>query len=251
MKLKDLKISLVSRMDRLVDVFGDEAEVHGGKVVALLADLRPPTQQTTELVNVATKKSDAPKPCRSPYCECSEGKCTHPGMYDAREGARTGKSAILRSFAEAYGRNLHEATLPPVTQADVMGTAVPSVKEVKDVLVDSLKRPRAWAIAGYTRGLSAAFADNADRQHANHMLASLDPEHLTRIHDGAPPSPGWWPISLFGVPRAARWWDGERWSRPALPHWPTNDAAIAATKAALTGVQWRHRPLDWPVQSFT
>lgn len=21
----------------------------------------------------------------SPYCECSEGKCTHPGYYDARE----------------------------------------------------------------------------------------------------------------------------------------------------------------------
>ncbi len=24
------------------------------------------------------------KPCRSPYCECTEGKCTHPGCYDAR-----------------------------------------------------------------------------------------------------------------------------------------------------------------------
>ena len=24
------------------------------------------------------------KPCRSPYCECDEGKCTHPGFYDAR-----------------------------------------------------------------------------------------------------------------------------------------------------------------------
>ncbi len=23
-------------------------------------------------------------PCRSPYCECSAGKCTHPGFYDAR-----------------------------------------------------------------------------------------------------------------------------------------------------------------------
>jgi hypothetical protein len=24
------------------------------------------------------------KPCRSPYCECSQGQCTHPGFYDAR-----------------------------------------------------------------------------------------------------------------------------------------------------------------------
>lgn len=23
-------------------------------------------------------------PCRSPYCECDVGKCTHPGFYDAR-----------------------------------------------------------------------------------------------------------------------------------------------------------------------
>jgi hypothetical protein len=24
------------------------------------------------------------KPCRSPYCECSDDKCSHPGCYDAR-----------------------------------------------------------------------------------------------------------------------------------------------------------------------
>jgi len=24
------------------------------------------------------------RPCRSPYCECDHGKCTHPGCYDAR-----------------------------------------------------------------------------------------------------------------------------------------------------------------------
>lgn len=28
--------------------------------------------------------ADAQKPCRSPYCECAEGQCTHPGCYDAR-----------------------------------------------------------------------------------------------------------------------------------------------------------------------
>lgn len=26
----------------------------------------------------------ASKPCRSPYCECDIGKCTHPGFHDAR-----------------------------------------------------------------------------------------------------------------------------------------------------------------------
>jgi hypothetical protein len=26
-------------------------------------------------------------PCRSPYCECDVGKCTHPGCYDARSEA--------------------------------------------------------------------------------------------------------------------------------------------------------------------
>ena len=24
------------------------------------------------------------RPCRSPYCECDVGKCSHPGCYDAR-----------------------------------------------------------------------------------------------------------------------------------------------------------------------
>lgn len=24
------------------------------------------------------------RPCRSPYCECEPGKCTHPGFHDAR-----------------------------------------------------------------------------------------------------------------------------------------------------------------------
>lgn len=27
------------------------------------------------------------KPCKSPYCECDEGKCSHPGFYDARSQA--------------------------------------------------------------------------------------------------------------------------------------------------------------------
>lgn len=29
-------------------------------------------------------KTHAPKPCRSPYCECTPHQCSHPGYYDAR-----------------------------------------------------------------------------------------------------------------------------------------------------------------------
>lgn len=36
-------------------------------------------------VEVDVPEEPAPKrPCRSPYCECSPGQCTHPGCYDAR-----------------------------------------------------------------------------------------------------------------------------------------------------------------------
>jgi flavin-dependent thymidylate synthase len=31
-----------------------------------------------------TKLQTGLKPCRSPYCECEPGKCTHPGFFDAR-----------------------------------------------------------------------------------------------------------------------------------------------------------------------
>ncbi len=31
-----------------------------------------------------TTKDEALKPCRSPYCECAVGQCSHPGCYDAR-----------------------------------------------------------------------------------------------------------------------------------------------------------------------
>jgi hypothetical protein len=31
------------------------------------------------------KRGDVPlRPCRSPYCECSQGQCSHPGCFDAR-----------------------------------------------------------------------------------------------------------------------------------------------------------------------
>lgn len=34
--------------------------------------------------NKEAKEQPALRPCRSPYCECSVGQCSHPGFYDAR-----------------------------------------------------------------------------------------------------------------------------------------------------------------------
>ena len=38
------------------------------------------------------------KPCRSPYCECTKGKCTHPGFYDARHVKFKWKGNEMDSF---------------------------------------------------------------------------------------------------------------------------------------------------------
>lgn len=46
------------------------------------------TRAGIEPVDVSLVKNPAPgcelKPCRSPYCECPVGQCSHPGSYDAR-----------------------------------------------------------------------------------------------------------------------------------------------------------------------
>src|SRR6185312_124007 len=50
-------------------------------------------------------------PCRSPYCECAEGKCTHPGFYDARgeeQGGAAGEPKSLEALLGEYSRG--EAT---------------------------------------------------------------------------------------------------------------------------------------------
>lgn len=44
------------------------------------------------------------KPCRSPYCECEPGKCTHPGFRDARH------EAVESADEEDRLRALFEAT---------------------------------------------------------------------------------------------------------------------------------------------
>lgn len=37
-----------------------------------------------KLISASPLVSPNRSPCRSPYCECSPGQCSHPGCYDAR-----------------------------------------------------------------------------------------------------------------------------------------------------------------------
>lgn len=48
-----------------------------------------------------------PRPCRSPYCECTAGQCTHPGCYDARGEPFTPPTQELKSSnpKDALGAN--------------------------------------------------------------------------------------------------------------------------------------------------
>lgn len=61
------------------------------------------------------EKPVALKPCRSPYCECTVGQCTHPGCYDAR----------------------HEAFTPPADEQEEIARA----EEAIDVLKQALAAP--------------------------------------------------------------------------------------------------------------
>jgi|GEM_PF-2619660 len=46
------------------------------------------------------------KPCRSPYCECERGKCTHPGFRDARhEPVKPLDEDRLRTIFESLNRD--------------------------------------------------------------------------------------------------------------------------------------------------
>jgi hypothetical protein len=56
------------------------------------------------LTKMAADKPYTPlKPCRSPYCECAEGKCTHPGFYDARGSSEptTAAECLAASYEES------------------------------------------------------------------------------------------------------------------------------------------------------
>lgn len=48
---------------------------------------------------------------------------------------------------------------------------------------------------------------------------------------GPPPSIGWWNASVSKAEDCWRWWNGEKWSRPA---WPEFSATYAAKRAKMT-----------------
>ena len=48
------------------------------------------------------------KPCRSPYCECVQGECTHPGFYDARHITQIMAGAEIHSGDGGYSIGTQE-----------------------------------------------------------------------------------------------------------------------------------------------
>lgn len=170
-------------------------------------------------------------------------------------------------IADKVDALLKELNLDPESEFDgritveMTGTVHPVKVEIKlgpvvTAVVDSIESSHALLTASYTRDFSSAFADNADRKHADHMLALVDPERFTRWHDGPPPSLGWWPTQLRGKKsNALRWWDGKQWSFPVWPSDPPYIVSVTSETPAWDEVQpqiqWRHRPTSWPVESFT
>lgn len=248
MKLKDAKADVVGKIDtafKELDL-NPESEFEGRITVEITGTVHPVKVETESKSALTGAEVGALKPCRSPYCECSENKCTHPGMYDARDShgptgpslheqlanaIQEGNIDLVRSLAEKYG---HKEAL--MASCD-----------------ESLKLRR---IFDYQRALRTPFTDNGGRKYANKMLAQLDPEHFTRRHTGSPPSLGWWPMpfndeqGMDPQQTALRWWDGERWSFLAFEGDGYVDSLVALPTRN-KNIKWQHRPLDWPVASFT
>lgn len=63
--------------------FAHKCETCGENYLPAVAlRLRSPNEKRF-CTDVCAEKAQL-RPCRSPYCECDFGKCTHPGCYDAR-----------------------------------------------------------------------------------------------------------------------------------------------------------------------
>lgn len=55
-------------------------------------------------VNTTAGNTDSVlRPCRSPYCECDPGKCTHPGCYDARGVTEPDEVEKSKAYLKGYG----------------------------------------------------------------------------------------------------------------------------------------------------
>ena len=65
-----------------VNTLADRLEMADGAISfrdEVIANLRAQLAEAR-----SDQKPIAAQPCRSPYCECELGKCSHPGFYDAR-----------------------------------------------------------------------------------------------------------------------------------------------------------------------
>jgi hypothetical protein len=73
------------------------------------------------------------KPCRSPYCECTPGTCSHPGCYDARGEAWEAEQKALAQQAikcatETLSDPDHPATIAARNYYGVTAPAKPTLR---------------------------------------------------------------------------------------------------------------------------
>lgn len=103
------------------------------------------------------------KPCRSPYCECEQGKCTHPGFYDARGEqpaqhqepvTHGGRPMTLRECMEAEEpakgeehmtalQRAAEQALEALNRSDYLGWQfnIPVIKALRAALAEPERKP--------------------------------------------------------------------------------------------------------------
>lgn len=83
--MPDLKL-ITQRLHARYALITDDAEARG--FLLAVGTLGMTLMETDPRVDVqrlvAETQGPLLKPCRSPYCECTVGHCTHPGCYDAR-----------------------------------------------------------------------------------------------------------------------------------------------------------------------
>ena len=107
------------------------------------------------------------KPCRSPYCECTPGQCSHPGCYDAR--------------GEPW-------THPKQTTTN---TPKPTKMDLK-TLLDQTPRLRAWADIGPVQ--------HAELQQFAEALLNSQVAAVTSDGVLAKPGDQVWVLSSLGTP---------------------------------------------------
>ena len=127
-------------------------------------DMTHPVCDSCETVKHCSQHGCIPlqplKPCRSPYCECTPGTCSHPGCYDARSepfkhpapaekpytavrNAWTGKVTYTcntcgeTDFRSEHAARFHicEPPVPPAAQRPWVGLT-------DDEIYDSYNEPR-------------------------------------------------------------------------------------------------------------